>query len=51
MVFVNAKTTCANGFIVVISATPGSGSASIVVYNAGSNACTGVYILSFVVVN
>lgn len=53
MVFVNVKTTCSGGYIVVISADPGNsdGSASIIVYNAGQNACTDAYVLSFVVIN
>ena len=51
MVFVNMKTTCTGGYIVVLSADPGSGSATIVVYNAGQNACGDAYTLGFVVIN
>merc|ERR1712188_307664 len=53
LVFVNVKTTCTGGHIVVVSSNPGTsgGSATIVVYNAGQNACTTAYSLSFVVIN
>merc|ERR1712078_959646 len=52
-VFVHVKTTCTGGHIVVVSSNPGTsgGSATIVVYNAGQNACTTAYSLSFVVIN
>merc|ERR1719198_1497923 len=51
LVFVTVKETCTGGYVVVTEAVPGSGSAAVVVYNAGNSVCGSTYKLHFLVIN
>merc|ERR1711998_269466 len=51
LVFVTVKESCTSGYVVVTDATPGSGTVSVTVFNAGASACTSTYKLHFLVIN
>jgi hypothetical protein len=52
MVIVSVLEPCTGGRVMVIqSQVSTAGSASITVYNAGTNACTTTYVLGFLVLN
>ena len=51
LVFVTVKETCTGGYVVVTEAAPDAGSANVVVYNAGTAACSTAYTLHFLVIN
>merc|ERR1711988_723706 len=49
VVLMNVQTRCSSGYIYVVGVTPSSGTASIVVANLASSACTSTYTLGFFV--
>ena len=51
LVFVTVKETCTGGYVVVTEASPAAGEATVVVYNAGTAACSDAYTLHFLVIN
>merc|ERR1711998_330514 len=51
LVFVTVHSGCTGGYVVVVEALAASGTASLVMYNAGSSACSSTYAVHFMVVN